>query len=211
MEHVHLCNGSSERDLNSTGANCASAQPFGCYSVKNSKILITSLMSAVLLAPFASFAEDKKVDSGQETKGAWNVVCKDNNGTKRCAAIQQMAAKVGLKSNVQQRMFAIELLRKENGARGTLILPFGLAVSKGITINIDGSKNETPVIPFKTCLQAGCIVELEFGAESLEKLKSARELNVNFYIAENDQKQTFDISLDGFEQAFEQIASSEGK
>jgi invasion protein IalB len=60
-------------------------------------------------------------------------------------------------------------------------------------------------------LQAGCIVELEFGAESLEKLKSARELNVNFYIAENDQKQTFDISLDGFEQAFEQIASSEGK
>ncbi|KAB2678086.1 invasion associated locus B family protein [Brucella tritici] len=90
-------------------------------------------------------------------------------------------------------------------------VPFGIAVSKGITINIGSFKKETPVIPFKTCLQAGCVVELEFGTESLEKLKSARELNVNFYLADNDQKQTFDISLDGFGQAFEQIASSEGK
>lgn len=162
-------------------------------------------------APFPSLAADKKVVSDQATKGAWNVVCKDDNGTKRCAVIQQVAARVGSKSNIQQRMFAIELIRKENGARGTLILPFGLAVSKGITINIDSSKNETPVIPFKTCLQAGCIVELEFGAESLERLKSASELSIKFYLAANDQKQTFNVSLNGFRQAFEQIEAAENK
>src|SRR5262245_16728465 len=68
--------------------------------------------------------------SVQETYEDWVVVCAQRDGKKVCALTQQQTDRAS-----QQRVLAVELNAvTADKAEGTLVLPFGLAVSKEVTL-----------------------------------------------------------------------------
>src|SRR5260370_26984555 len=69
----------------------------------------------------------------QEMHGDWRVACALQSGRKVCALSQQQTDK-----NTGQLLLAIELNAPAiDKAEGTLILPFGLALDRPVTLQID--------------------------------------------------------------------------
>lgn len=73
-----------------------------------------------------------------ETHSDWVVNCQVNGAAKACSLSHHQFSK-----QTNQRLLAIELSTKTGeDAAGTLALPFGLALAKGITLEIDDKKLE---------------------------------------------------------------------
>ncbi|RUZ16287.1 Invasion associated locus B family protein, partial [Mesorhizobium sp. M7A.F.Ca.US.007.01.2.1] len=71
-----------------------------------------------------------------ETHGDWTVNCQISGATKTCSLSHQQFNKQN-----NQRLLAIELSSKTGeDATGTLALPFGLALAKGVSLTIDDQK-----------------------------------------------------------------------
>src|SRR5262245_19379174 len=88
-----------------------------------------------------------------ETHGDWTVACALQDKALRCGLSQQQSD-----PKSRQRMLAVELALAADGkADGALVLPFGLALDKGVVPRIDDGK-PMQTLPFRTCLPAGCIV-----------------------------------------------------
>ena len=93
----------------------------------------------------------------QETYGDWRVACAQQNGKKTCALSQRQTDK-----DSRQLVLAVELSAPAaDKAEGTLILPFGLAIERPITLQIDQAA-AGQALHFRTCLPVGCLVGLNF-------------------------------------------------
>lgn len=131
-----------------------------------------------------------------ETHGDWTVSCRlqtqgeGEQPVRFCALSQQQA------DNQGQRALAIELRPTENGVNGVLVLPFGLAVTRGITLRID---ENTPgeLLPFSTCLPTGCLVPISFDAAMTDALRQGTSIAVSATAA-NGGEARLTISLAGF-------------
>src|SRR5690349_15348213 len=75
---------------------------------------------------------------------------------KTCGLAQQQ-----IDNKSRHRLLAIELKPSSSGLQGVLVLPFGLALDKGVTLKIDDGAPTAP-LPFRTCLFDGCRVTLAF-------------------------------------------------
>jgi len=138
----------------------------------------------------------------QENFEDWSIVCTQAASGPVCALTQ-----VQVDSQSQQRMLAVELKVQANDQiSGAVVLPFGLAVARGVTLQFDdGSASAT--MPFRTCVPAGCLVPLSFSGTSLASLKQAKVLNVNAVAAEGEGPVKIPISLKGFSAALLRIAA----
>jgi invasion protein IalB len=137
----------------------------------------------------------------QEAHGDWRVACELQNGQKACTLSQQIMDK-----DSRQRILAIELSAgTPNAADGTLALPFGLALDKGITLQVDESA-AGPALSFRTCLPAGCIVTVAFDAKKIAALRAGTTLTVKA-TGDNAQEVSFGISLNGFASALDRTAA----
>lgn len=136
----------------------------------------------------------------QETYEDWLVVCVQTN-TKRCALSQQQTQKNG------QRALAIEVAVSADGksATGTLVLPFGLALDAGVTLQVDDKPAETP-LRFSTCVSGGCLVPLRFDEAFLATLGAGETLKSVTKAADSNQAISLSISLKGFSAAFARTA-----
>ena len=80
----------------------------------------------------------------QETYGDWRVACVVRETERLCSLSQQHSQQNG------QRVLSIEIVPSaENAANGTLVLPFGLLLSAGVTLTVD----DQPIgsaLPFST-------------------------------------------------------------
>ena len=92
-----------------------------------------------------------------ETHDDWTVRCSVDQTVVHCAAQQEQ-----LSNQTKQRVLAIEILPGKDVLTGTLVLPFGLELGKGTVLKVDDTLT-SPVLSFKTCLPAGCLVSLLFG------------------------------------------------
>jgi invasion protein IalB len=110
-----------------------------------------------------------------ETHGDWTVACRvlDRKGKsgRVCSMTQQQTNRKG------QRALAIELRPEGDGATGVVVLPFGVAVTKGMRIAVDGTELGSNR-PFSTCLQIGCLAPLILGKGDLGKLQAGKKLAV---------------------------------
>jgi len=97
----------------------------------------------------------------QETYDDWQVVCGQQGGVKRCAMVQQQISKEN-----RQRVLDIELWPAGDKLQGALMLPFGLALDQGVTLQVDDAAPGQP-LHFRTCLPGGCVVPLSFDARGL--------------------------------------------
>ena len=140
-------------------------------------------------------------NSLQEAHGDWRVACSQPSGQKVCTLSQQLMDK-----DTHQRILAIELgAPASNQVEGTLVLPFGLALDKGITLQVDESA-AGPMLRFRTCLPAGCIVTATFDVKTIAALKAGTTLTVRA-TGDNAQEIPFTISLRGFASAIERTAA----
>ena len=141
-----------------------------------------------------------------ETHGDWTVNCQIVGTGKACSLSHQQFNKQN-----SQRLLAIELsTRTAADATGTLALPFGLALAKGINLEIDDKKLEG-TLQFSTCQVVGCLVPVAFDAKITPLLKAATTLKINAVAADTGQPVSFSISLAGFSGALARTAELLGR
>lgn len=164
-------------------------------------------LALVLLAGSSSLAQVPSLPGGattlSESHGAWTVACairqqQDETGVRVCALSQQQFAQ-----QTRQRALAIELRPEGGGARGTLILPFGLALAEGVIYRVDDGQISAPQ-HFRTCLPGGCLIDIDFDAHTIAGLEAGNTLNV-IATADGGQALTFTISLAGFSSGFDRV------
>lgn len=114
--------------------------------------------TALLVMGFAisAFAQEGGLPGGatslRQGHGDWTVSCNitTQNGapTKACSLSQEQTD-----GQSRQRVLAIEFRPGGDVLQGTLVLPFGLAVDQGVTLQIDDGAAPAP-LRCRTCLQA---------------------------------------------------------
>ncbi|QCI66762.1 invasion associated locus B family protein [Phreatobacter stygius] len=135
----------------------------------------------------------------QETYQDWQVACLQQGAGKRCALSQQQAD-----PQSRQRVLAIELTTVADKAEGVLVLPFGLALDKGVTLQIDDGPVGQP-LRFRTCLPAGCLVPLSFDARAVATLRRGTAIKAKV-TTDDGRETTFSISLKGLAPALDRTA-----
>jgi len=173
------------------GAVCVLGVPAVAAQTKGDKVAAPATDAA------AADAAKPQLPGGasalSETHGDWVVNCQVNGTTKACSLSHQQFNK-----QTNQRLLAIELATKSGeDAAGTLALPFGLALAKGITLEIDDKKLEG-TLQFNTCQVVGCLVPVAFDADTMPLLQNGTNLKVNAVAADTGQPISFSISLNGF-------------
>ena len=136
----------------------------------------------------------------QETHADWRVVCTQQTAQKACLLSQQQTD-----TNTRQLVLGIELkATASNTAEGTLVLPFGLAVTRPVTLQIDEA-GAPQSLPFRTCVPVGCLVPLNFDASMVAALRRGTAMSVKV-IGDGGQEVALQISLKGFSSAFDRTA-----
>jgi invasion protein IalB len=127
----------------------------------------------------------------------WQMMCGQAQGAKQCAVVQQLSD-----SKTGQRILSVEMRPQGDKTEGVLLMPFGLALEKGVSIRV-GEADVASALPYKTCLlPAGCLVTFSFDAKTVAALRKASTLTVNA-AGEADKAVPFSISLNGFGAAYD--------
>ncbi|MNJ20213.1 Invasion associated locus B (IalB) protein [compost metagenome] len=102
-----------------------------------------------------------------------------------------------------QRVLSIELWPEGEQFKGALILPFGLALQEGVILRVDEGVPFTR--PFRTCLAAGCVVDLEFDEGVSAQLRVGETLRVTVVTADIGKEVAFAIPLKGLCSAHDRL------
>jgi invasion protein IalB len=171
-------------------------------------ILARSLLAASLLtlSAFPVFAETAATLPGgataiNEVHSDWTVKCgvaADATGGVSTCVVSQLQ----LDKTTKKRVLAIGLSAQPNGGvKGSIMMPFGLSLDSGVTLQIDDGPLTAPV-HFRTCLPGGCVIPLEWPAATVTALRTAQKLKV---VAQGDNGKPipFSISMAGFASALD--------
>lgn len=140
----------------------------------------------------------------QEGYGDWVVSCDirtQNNASQKVCGLSQ----VQTNNQSHQRLLFMQLKPKGPAADGTLVLPFGSDLSRGVTLQIDGGA-VLATLPFWTCLPAGCLVKLSFDAKTVTALRAGTSLKVNLFPV-GQPEMSLSVSLKGFPDAFDRTTA----
>jgi invasion protein IalB len=129
------------------------------------------------------------------------VACVQQEGKKACALSQQQTNK-----DTGQLLLAIELQPvSADRAEGTLILPFGLALDRPITFEMNGAPTAS-MLRVRTCLPVGCLVSLSLDPATIAVMRKGTQLTIRA-TADGGQGALFEISLNGFSSALDRTAA----
>ena len=135
-----------------------------------------------------------------ETYKDWRVACRIVDNARRCGLSQVQAQQNG------QRVLAVELAAPGGDAvSGILVLPFGLALDAGVVLQVDDRPAMAP-LRFRTCLPAGCVVDVGFEGELLAELRAGAALKIGA-TADGGAEAPFSVSLHGFGTALDRVAA----
>jgi len=171
-------------------------------------VILTGIGMAALAAASA-FAADPSLPNGatslREQYADWTVLCGINtdgdNKTKVCSMQQEQVRQV--KNGPSQRVLAVELQPKDKGLEGVLVLPLGLKLDKGATLKIDEGK-ASDASPFRTCVFAGCIVDIKADDKMAASLGKGKAIAVKT-VSDEGKDADFSISLNGFQNAMNRV------
>jgi invasion protein IalB len=151
-------------------------------------------------APSAANTLPSGASALRETYQDWLVACDQKGTVKRCAMVQQQFSKEN-----RQRVLDIELWPTPNRLEGILMLPFGLALDRGVTLQVDdGSPGQA--LHFRTCLPGGCVVPLSFDGQALASLVHGGMLKINA-VVDGGGDAPFAVSLKGFSDAYNRVVA----
>jgi invasion protein IalB len=176
------------------------------YKIAFGLILATGSLPALAAAasaaaPAAPAATSTTLPGGakslQETYDDWVVACSTQQTGKACAMQQEQRAQQN-----GQRVLAIGLRPAGNSAEGTMVLPFGLALAKGASVQVDEGATGAP-LAFSTCAPEGCVVPVNFDTKMLTALRKGTTLKVKVVPIGGGDDITLSISLKGFGSALD--------
>ncbi len=144
-----------------------------------------------------TFAED---EPGEVTQFRdWTVTCGGAGDQNRCVMVQILK-----QQDQEQPFLRMELQRVSGGSiSGVMVAPFGLDISKGVSLSIDGGERWN--LPFRTCQSFGCVVRMNIGSELVERLKKGGALDVYLYTLEGAGSLNVEVSLSGFSAAYDAL------
>lgn len=160
--------------------------------------IATGLMLSVICSH--ALAKDATLLPGgattlREGHGDWIVSCDivtQNGASRKVCGLSQ----VQTNTQSHQRILAVQLQPGDSVVDGTLVLPFGLDLSKGVTLQVDDGL-VLASLPFRTCIPAGCLVNLNLDGRSVAALRTGASLKVNVFPV-GGQEMSLSISLKGF-------------
>lgn len=121
-----------------------------------------------------------------ETYKDWQVICASQGTVKRCVLSQIQTQPNG------QRVLAVELTASAgNNATGVLLLPLGLSIEKGVTLQIE-DKPASQSRRLRTCVPAGCLVMLSFDPTMVAALRAGTMLKIKT-LSNNGNEMQFSI------------------
>jgi invasion protein IalB len=157
------------------------------------------------IAMFLSVAMGATVALGQDADGTsiqfvdWTLQCATQNTQKTCIIKQVIT-----QTDQVEPLLRIELGQNDaGGLSGLIVTPFGLDVTKGISLSIDGGARWN--LPFRTCRAFGCVVPMNLGADIVESLKSGQEITVTLYGLGVQSNLNVPMSLAGFTSAYDAL------
>ncbi|MBN8952441.1 MULTISPECIES: invasion associated locus B family protein [unclassified Rhizobium] len=140
-----------------------------------------------------------------ETYEDWSVACAGIGNERRCMLSQRQFHKSG------QNILTVELRPSEaGGVQGNVALPFGLYLDKGISFGVDDAKGAKPS-RFRTCLPAGCIVQLSFTEPTVKSLRGGKMLKLVAFASDSENEVAFSVSLKGFAAALDRTIALSSK
>lgn len=161
------------------------------------------LAAAVLLPGTGGAGSAAPLPSGatslNETYQGWQVSCTAKDGVNRCAMFQIQAD-----PKTRKRVLTFQIEFREEGPRGTMTVPFGLALEKGVALKVDEGEAWAP-LSFATCLPAGCLVTSPLSAQQIEALQKGTSLTVGAAAHGSGQRLDFTVPLSGFSAAFARL------
>ena len=136
-----------------------------------------------------------------ETYEDWKMLCGSHDGKAVCTVAQTQS-----RQNTGQRILDIRLnpADEDGVAQGLLTLPFGRALSKGATLQVDDG-TPTEALPFSTCVPSGCLVPLALDDTLFAALGKGTKLNIAAARVDG-QAVSLAISLKGFANALTRAA-----
>lgn len=172
----------------------------------NKTNLLQRLLPAIaglMLAPtaFAQETQGAQPSVLTETYESWTVQCVNTTEGETTKRSCQMSQEL-LQQETRQRVVLFAVADAEKGAKGTLVLPFGLRLSEGVRIELADA--ELARGAFTTCLPAGCLAELELQDASIKQLRGAEKITV-VMVASNGQTARTELSLKGFSAAYDRL------
>ncbi|MFT4116030.1 invasion associated locus B family protein [Bradyrhizobium sp.] len=138
----------------------------------------------------------------QETFDGWTLQCTATEKGRLCNIQQQQRHR-----ETKQLVLAAELEAVPNGAaNGSLVLPFGLRLSSGVTLQIDDQPSPQP-LAFSTCLPVGCVVPLSLDKAAVGRLRGGATLKVGAIASEDGKPIAMSIQLKGLAPALDRLAT----
>ncbi len=141
-----------------------------------------------------------EADSIIEKYGQWSLDCQRVETGRRCSISQRLGNQLGM-----------EVLQSDtqDSVKALILLPFGLAVSEGITLFID-NKPADHRIPFSTCGSEGCIVPMVVSQKSMEQILQGSQLKIISFDAISSERKEYSIPLEGISRAYLRLKSYRG-
>lgn len=164
-------------------------------------VFIAAPLVSPTLAQEAGPALPGGASSLRETYGDWSVTCVATGDTRQCSLSREHRQQDG------RRVLGLEIVPDAAGGLvGAIVLPFGLRLGAGVTLEID----ESPVgqvLPFSTCLPAGCIVPLALDDAATQALRSGETLTLSATIDDSGETLSFSVPLAGFTSGLERTTA----
>jgi len=177
------------------------------YKQLNKRLMTLMLITGILMAAMMNMGQAQAVDgptSLTETYKSWIVRCatpsagKDQpSPTRICEMAQELRQQ---KSG--QLLLAMALQPDIHGASLTFIAPFGLLLSEGIKVAVDG--NTVAQGGFRTCLPRGCVSTINLAQEVLDRFSAGAEATITMRGVKG-RKITLTLSLSGFTAAWNRL------
>lgn len=136
----------------------------------------------------------------QESYQNWQVVCTQGESAKQCVMSQQQVSRQN-----QQRVLLVELTPSKDRLEGVLVLPFGLALERGASLQIDDGAVGQP-LRFRTCLPAGCVVSLKFDARMVGSLQRGTAIKIKV-VSDGGEDMPLSVPLKGFSEAYSRVTA----
>ncbi|QKC82033.1 invasion associated locus B family protein [Mesorhizobium sp. NZP2077] len=157
-----------------------------------------------LMSPAAAQQQVAAVPDGpsslREVYQDWSVACSVQDNARVCSLSQDQVQKNG------QRLLAVEIQRRADGSTvATLLLPFGILLDSGVTLQIDDQPPSSPQ-RFRTCLPTGCIAVFSIDRSVLGKLRGGEVLKLNV-TTDAETPLTFPVSLHGLTAALDRMVA----
>jgi invasion protein IalB len=169
-------------------------------------LVVAALLAAPMAYAQASAAQQAPstlpngANAINETYNDWIVLCSSTDKGRSCLLTQQQR-----KKDTNQLVLAVELTPlSTDQVKGVLLLPFGLRLADGVTLQIDDGPVSTP-LPFATCLPTGCTVQVAFDTATTKALRLAKTLRLVAKANDGGQTVLLGVSLAGFSSAYDRV------